>query len=636
MKKLFTLALALTVAFASFAQVQKVSKTEDMKKVATMQVSNGMESFANVQSQPNMTRTDGELDYSVYDWQSNQGARTWTVVWPDGKVNFAYTIAGETSFTDRGTGIGTYDAVADEWIPLGGRIESEKTGFGSIARFGQNGLVVAAHTSTDTKIYIVEDKDNMSPNSVSAALGINNDSYTHPSVMTSGANRDIIHLFCGNFDDSTIPAKYWRSSDGGQSWDKAEEILPYLEENGSDWGTNEYYWMETSEDNCLALVINSAWSDGMVLYSYDDGETWGKKMFYKHPGVHTDLTDHIFLYPRWTSCQWGVNGELCMAYEFNGSTGEPGSGSYYPSIGGVSFWSESMPYRSSEYAQWGYDPSNPIPPVEGQSFIMDSAYIYQDIYASWPLFSDGTHQDGMLPEYMGYLPALTDDGEWESWDDATEFNIEDRSLHGSYNVGCVGFPVLCVVPGTGGMDLVAVWSAMDENNQDAAGNYYFKLFTSWSGDGGLTWSNMKHITNDFMFQFAECVYPQAAIVGNTLVVAAQMDGETGTYVQSDDPTPDDNYYQGLTFDLVDLFGPTVDVPEVVNNNVHMSIYPNPAVETLNVTLSKNAKVVVYNLMGQVVRTQDGVAGLNVIDINGLNAGVYFISAGSDTQKFIVK
>ena len=115
-----------------------------------------------------------------------------------------------------------------------------------------------------------------------------------------------------------------------------------------------------------------------------------------------------------------------------------------------------------------------------------------------------------------------------------------------------------------------------------------------------------------------------------------MDGETGTFVQGDEGTPDDNYYQGLTFDLVDLFGPTVDVPEVVNNNVHMSIYPNPAVETLNVTLSKNAKVVVYNLMGQVVRTQDGVAGLNVIDINGLNAGVYFISAGSDTQKFIVK
>ena len=636
MKKLFTLALALTVAFASFAQVQKVSKTEDMKKVATMQVSNGMESFANVQSQPNMTRTDGELDYSTYDWQSNQGARTWTVVWPDGKVNFAYTIAGETSFSDRGTGIGTYDAVADEWIPLGGRIESEKTGFGSIARYGENGLVVAAHTSSDTKIYIVEDKDNMSPNSVSAALGINNGSYTHPSVMTSGANRNIIHLFCGNFDDSSIPAKYWRSSDGGQSWDKAEEILPYLEESGSDWGTNEYYWMETSEDNCLALVINSAWSDGMVLYSYDDGETWNRKVFYQHPGVHTSFGEQIFAYPRWTSAQWGVDGELCIAYEFNGSTGDPGSGSYYPGIGGVAFWSESMPYRSSEYAQWGYDPNNANPPVEGQPFIMDSAYIYQDIYASWPLFSDGTHQDGMLPEYMGYLPALTDEGEWESWDDATEFNIEDRTLHGSYNVGCVGFPALCVVPGTGGMDLVAVWSAMDENNQDAAGNYFFKLFTSWSGDGGMTWSNMKHITNDFMFQFAECVYPQAAIVGNTLVIAAQMDGETGTFVQGDEGTPDDNYYQGLTFDLVDLFGPTVDVPEVVNNNVHMSIYPNPAVETLNVTLSKNAKVVVYNLMGQVVRTQDGVAGLNVIDINGLNAGVYFISAGSDTQKFIVK
>ncbi|MBQ1584085.1 MAG: hypothetical protein II078_03375, partial [Muribaculaceae bacterium] len=126
-----------------------------MRKVSTMQVTKGMETFENVQIEPNMTRTDGELDYTVYDWQSNQGARTWTIVWPDNKINFAYTMATDpTSYADRGTGIGTYDYNNDEWIPLGGRIESEKTGFGSIARYKENGIVIAAHTSTNTGIYI--------------------------------------------------------------------------------------------------------------------------------------------------------------------------------------------------------------------------------------------------------------------------------------------------------------------------------------------------------------------------------------------------------------------------------------------------------------------------------------------------
>ena len=556
MKKLFTLVLVLLVATAGYSQVRKVSKNDDMRKVSTMQVTKGMESFENVQSEPNMTRTDGELDYTVYDWQSNQGARTWTIVWPDNKINFGYTIASDpSSFGDRGTGIGTYDFDNDEWIPLGGRIENEKTGFGSIARYKENSIVIAAHTSTNTGIYIAEDKDNLTPNSVSAALYTNNGSYTHPSVMTSGANRDIIHLFCGNFDDSTVPALYWRSSDG-QTWDKSEVILPFIEECGSDWGTNDYYWMETTEDNCLALVINSAWSDGMVLYSYDDGETWEKKEFYHHPGIHNTF-DTWFMYPRWTSAQWGVDGELCLAYEFNGTTGEPGSGSYYPAIGGVAFWSENMPYHGESLPQWGCDPTNPKPMAPGQPFIMDSAYMYEDIYASWWLWSDASHP--MWDEYMSYLPALTDEGEVEPDPyNIMEFNIDDRGLHGPYNCGCVGMPVLVKVPGSDA-DMVAVWIAMDENNMDGYGNYYFKLFASCTFDGGRTWTHQVHLTNDFMYQYNECVYPQAAIVGNIVAIAAQMDGETGTFVMGDDPDGSNNYYQGLTFDLSDLF-PFVGVP----------------------------------------------------------------------------
>ena len=103
------------------------------------------------------TRTNGELDYTTYDWQSNGTAITRTIVWPDGKINFAYTMASQSNFSDRGTGIGTYDAVNDEWAPSYGRIEAEKTGFGSIARYGQNGIVVAAHTAVLCGVYIIDE-----------------------------------------------------------------------------------------------------------------------------------------------------------------------------------------------------------------------------------------------------------------------------------------------------------------------------------------------------------------------------------------------------------------------------------------------------------------------------------------------
>ena len=624
------------VTFAGYSQVRNVSFKDEQHKVATMQQAPRMEAVnANVQSQPNMTRSDGELDYTAYDWQSNAAARAWTITWPDGKVSFAYTCASD-GYADRGTAIGTYDAVNDEWIPGGGRIEAEKTGFGSIARYGQNGIVVAAHNSATVGIFIIENKDEVPAlqGSVVATSYLSEDKEpTWASVMTSGANRDIIHVLATAYSEDASPLYYYRSQDGGQTWDKDGEAIPFLtSEYGSDWGSNIAYWMDTTDDNRLAFVVSNAWSDCMVIYSDDNGETWERKVFWHHPGINTTMDDW-FMYPRWTSAQWGVDGELCLAFEFNGSTGEPGSGSYYPSLGGVGFWSENLIYTGEGYASNGYDPTNPKPATTGQTFIMDSAYMFNDIYAAWPRWSDQTWDN---PVYFGYVPCLTDDGEWESWEDAESFNIEDFSLHGSYNSGCSAMPVLCVVPGSNGWDMVTVWCALDENNMDGNGNYYYKLFAAYSGDAGRTWQGMTHLTNDFLFSYSECVYPQATIIGNTLIIAAQMDSETGSYVMGNDGEPDDNYYQGLTYDLTELFGASVGVEDYTNNNVHMSIYPNPAVDQLNVTLSKSADIVVYNIMGQVIRTQEGRIGGNTIDLNGLNAGVYFISAGSDTQKFIVK
>ena len=647
MKKLFTLVLVLLVATAGYSQVRKALNNDDAKKkVATMQVFSGREMLENVQSESNMVRLDfgqGELDYTFYDWQSNDAQRTWTIVWPDGKINFAFTIAGQENFSDRGTGIGTYDSNTDEWIPCGGRVENEKTGFGSIARYGENSIIVAAHTATEMGVYLIEDKDNITPGCATTLCHLNNDNEpTWPAVMTSGANRDIIHIVALGYGDNKI--YYFRSTDRGETWDKENVTLPFLtDEYGGDWNSNCYYWMETTEDNCLALVINNAWSDGMVLYSYDDGETWERKVYYHHPGPNTTFTDPdgnniIFMYPRYVSAQWGYEGELCIAYEWNGSTGEPGSGSYYPSLGGVAFWSETMPYTGPEgnsyYQGVGYDPTNPMPPTPGQPFILDSAYIDGDLYAAWPRWSDQSWDN---PAYFGYVAPLDDDGNWQSWEEATEFNIEDFSLHGSYNGGIACMPVLAMVPGTDGWDMVAVWSSMDEMaGLDAAGNYYFKLFAAYSGDRGLTWSRPVHITNDFMWLYNEFVYAQAAVVGTTLVVAVQTDGGTGTFVQSDDEDGSDNFYQGITYDLNELFpGVGVGVPEV-SHNTHMSLYPNPAVDQLNVNLNQNADIVIYNIMGQVVMNVEGHAGANSINISELGAGIYFVNAGSDTQKFIVK
>ena len=618
MKKLFTLTLVLLVTISGYSQLNHMQTTDGMRKLATQKKVGRTDNVnANVQSHPNMVRFDfgqGELDYTSYDWQTNAGPINRTIVWPDGKVNFAYTMASEINYADRGTGIGTYDYYNDEWIPSGGRVEIEKTGFGSIARYKENGIVIAAHTDTECGIYILEDRDDWASFSIPRAITFDPTiDPCWPVVMTSGTNRDIIHVIATGYSNNKL--YYFRSRDG-QTWDVENVILPYLsEEYGSDWGSNVCYWMETTEDNCLALAVNNAWSDCMVIYSYDDGETWERKVFWHHPGINTTI-DNWFMYPRWTSCVWGANNELCLAYEFNGCSGEPGSDSYYPAIGGIAFWSENMRYHGDGTSfPYGYDPTNPMPPVPDQPFIMDSAYLYEDIYASLWMWSNATHE--MWPEYFGYLPE----------------EVEDPGLHGSYNCGCVAMPVLCKVPGSDS-DLVAVWITIDVNSLDYNGNYYFKLWGSYSGDGGRTWQPQVFLTDDFMLTYTEHVYPQAAVIDQTLIVAVQTDDVTGTYVMGGDNEWEDCLYRGYTFDLNDIF-PGVGVPEM-EHNTHISVYPNPANGQISVTLNKNAEVTVYNIMGQAVMTAEGHAGANTFDISNLTSGIYFISAGNDTQKFIVE
>ena len=75
---------------------------------------------------------------------------------------------------------------------------------------------------------------------------------------------------------------------------------------------------------------------------------------------------------------------------------------------------------------------------------------------------------------------------------------------------------------------------------------------------------------------------------------------------------------------------------VVAENTKMEVYPNPAVSELNVRLENSAEINVFNIMGQNVLNMQGVKGVNQINISDLTSGVYFISAGSVTQKFIVK
>jgi hypothetical protein len=647
MKKLFTLALALLVVVGGYSQVRKTSKSDAMKTSAQEITVAGDEVYQNVGSLPNMTRSDAELDFTYYDWQTNTAAKNLTMTFPDGCVGVAYVIATQPDYADRGTNIAIFYPDEDAWRTSEGLIEDHKTGFGCAARYGENGIVVVSRNpqSLTCEVYIIEDKDNLPHGDLAPVYVMPTEHNPHfPAVMCTGPDHKHIHILVTALnevtdDGQTNPFYYIRSLDGGETWSDFMTIEYLGRDYCPQYGSGQdAYFMENTGGNRLDIVVNTRRGDGAVLTSLDEGDTWTKTKFYHHPGIDVDFGEGLaYMYPRWTSAFWDNEGTLHVAYEFGGGTGDATSTSYYPGIGGIAYWNSVMPYHGETLPQFGCDPTNPMPMVTGQPFIMDSAYINQDIYSSLWIWGDATHP--MWNEYIGYVTPLDDDDQplLDPYS-ATSFTIsDDWTAHGSYNGGICEMPVLVTTPA---QDLlVAVWVGMDDHHTGGVNNdHYFKVFCRASFDKGMTWTPMMNLTSDFMFVFSECVYPQAAITGNTLVFACQMDGEPDTYVigSGGDVTPDDNYYQALTFDLMDLFGyDGIEEGQTVSNT-HMSLYPNPAVDQLNITLNRNADIVIYNIMGQEVMSVEGHVGANTLNISSLSAGVYFVNAGSDTQKFIVK
>lgn len=77
------------------------------------------------------------------------------------------------------------------------------------------------------------------------------------------------------------------------------------------------------------------------------------------------------------------------------------------------------------------------------------------------------------------------------------------------------------------------------------------------------------------------------------------------------------------------------IPET-EPNTRLTVYPNPAEGQVRLTLNRDAVVKVSTLTGQTVMTMEGRIGANTLDISSLSSGIYFVSAGNDTQKLVVK
>lgn len=646
MKKVFTLILAMTIVFAGFAQVKEVSRNIK-KQVAQMQTFTGFEErdAADFPTQPrgivSIVPDEAELSYTTYDWQSNMGARNFTAVWPDGYAVMCYTQATDNTYSDRGTGLAIWDPAVGEWEYTESRVEGVKTGFGSIARYKENGLVIAAHTSGDCRIFIVEDfrqgNRDFGEGIIMPTTGEDGRTYDPcwPVVQCSGENLDLIHIMTTEYS-LTEPYEsallYTQYDPANNTFPVIHRILTSLDgDHISDGGSNITYFMQYDPErpNRVAFILNNAWSDCKAVISEDNGESWEERVFWQHPGITNTYEDWYF-YPRWTGAAFDADDNLHVAYEYNGTTGEPGSGSYYPAIGGIGYWSEILP--KNPMCLGGIN--------SGSGFIMDTTYLMQDLYESEWYWSDANHDP--LPEYIGELEIVDDNGFVISRE-SSEGNWPDNETwgdHGSYNGGKAAFASMYYDKPSNAVFVFWSMIAGNETNLfwDASGSqHYLRVFCNMSYDGGITWEGTKAVydnLNHFQNALSEMAYGQVIPYlyhdseGKYLWYCFQKDGAPGTFVQSDDANATDNLYVAVKV-YVDY------ITDVEENNVvaptTMTVYPNPAQGSFRMELSNEADVNIYNVAGQLVKTFQNVKDLNV----NLEAGIYFVQSGDQTQKVVV-
>ena len=644
MKKVFTLALVMAIAISGFAQVKSARPNAKDLKTEQVKVLKGFEEYnnnfpASTRSIMTLTPEMTELSFTSYDWQSNMAARNFTAVWPDGYAVMCFTQATEQGFGDRGTGLAIWDPAVGEWEYTDARVEGVKTGFGSIARYKENGLVVAAHTSNDCRIFIVEDfrqgNRDFGEGIVMPTTGEDGRTYDPcwPIVQCSGENLDVIHIMTTEYtltDPYSNALLYSRYVNG--EFTVVHRILPNLDgDHISDGGSNITYFLAYNPErpNRVSFVLNNAWSDGKVCVSEDGGDTWTDRVFYQHPGINVTYEDSYF-YPRWVCAEYDANDNINLVYEWNGTTGEPGSGSYYPGLGGIGFWSETLPKNELCIGGIGN---------VGEPFIMDTAYLNSDLYYSEWYWSDALHDP--LPEYFGELQIL--DAETfqvvpyygELPEEYLWVDLEKRSDHGSYNGGIAEFPSMH----REGNTIYAFWSMIAGDSEsiyfdDQSSSHYLRLFGAVSFDGGLTWEHPEHLLTDFEYNFNEMVYGQVIPYvyhdadGDYMWYCFQTDCQPGTFVQGDETVWEDNYYYALKI--------YVDYLDVEENNFTvantMEVYPNPAQGSFKVTLNNESNVNIYNTVGQLVKSFNNVKEVNV----NLEAGVYFVNANNQTKKVVVK
>ena len=564
-----------------------------------------------------------QIGSTLYDLQTNSLTQNRIYKFDDGTISSVWTRGmNATAFADRGTGYNYFDGSSWGPEPIE-RIESDRTGWPSVAPLGENGEIVCAHVSGGSvEGLLINKRETKGTGDWEEFLLEGPEGHEliyWPRMITSGENHENIHIIVltapeGNggtpYQGQDGALLYYRSTDGGETWDIEHQLF---EELGSANYTairgDNYMWAE-SKNGVLAFMIADPWMDLVLMKSTDNGDTWEKTVVWENPyplfNWDLTVTDTFYCPDNSGGLALDTDGMAHIVFGV-GRVGHFEVGdtySFFPYTDGVAYWNENMDSFSNGFHAldpWGH-PESEL--VEDYNLI------------GWMQDVDGSGDIELLEELMSY-----------------------REL------GLSTMPDIAIDLSN---MIYLVYASTTETFDN--GTYNFKhIWFRASPDNGTTWGYQYDLTGDLLHIFDECIFP--IIVGSNIEpgwggnieIQYNIDSDPGL-AWSDDHAWQVNKIVYGKYDLITGLKPDIKSSFEVSQN-----YPNPfnSTSVIQVDLDKNAtlSLEVVNLMGQHVFVLDKCevnSGTHsfTIEASELPSGIYFYTVKANestvTHKMIVE
>jgi len=603
MRKITLLLLVLCISAWAMAQQKRVEVPASLKnqKMAAPVSVKDISAPALPMNPTTVSKSTLEdvIGSTVYDMQTNTSPSNHFYVYDDGTMAGVWTMGmNSPSFSERGTGYNYYSSGAWATAPSA-RIETLRAGWPSYAPLGAAGEIVVTHTDAQGLAACsrpAKGTGAWSQQILAGPTGAVDISW--PRVITSGPTHNSVHVICltySAYQGLNLALLYWRSLDGGVTWDKKNVILPGMTATDClGFAGDEYAWASPKGDT-IAFAVAGQWVDGFVMKSFDNGNTWTKTVFYNNPFKLTPLTTIV---PRFACLDGSVAVELDHLGKAHIATGRMfanGDGAshyYFPGTDGLVYWNENMAILDTN-----------------RLTSLDSLDIH-----------------GQL---IGYV---TD-------------NAAGDTIVGfpKYGTALSSFPQISI---DNNQNISVIWSGLTVGNPSPDNLNYRHIWVRGLGSAASNWGYMIDLNSSFLSIFKEYAYPSMAkkVTNNSLKFIYQTADVPGSAVKDATVAYHNNnieYRNDGTW--VGLSSPVVRNSSVSQN------FPNPVkTETrIRVTLARTCDVSIRisDLTGAVVMELNKgtlVTGNHDIVINAsqMKQGIYFytVNLGGEkiTKKMIVQ